>query len=443
MRILAFETSAKAASVALLEGDMLLGELYLNCGLTHSRTLLESAQRLLEITELTAKDIDAVACAAGPGSFTGVRIGVAAAKGFAWGRDIPCCGVSTLEAMAWQASEFSGIVCCAMDARRSQVYHTRFLAENGTLTRLCPDCAVSLDEVRLALENCEKPKIMVGDGAQLCYNTFGACLRRSIGECSALQVWRSLRGGSSVKGRIAAARRSRRIICVCLRQSGNVRSACAHRRRVSMGKVQVLDHPLLQHKLSILRDKNTGVKEFREIVGEIAALMCYEATRNLPTEEVEIETPVAMAKTKVLSGKKLAIVPILRAGLGMVDSMIELIPSAKVGHIGLFRDPETHEPVKYYCKMPPDISERQVFVVDPMLATGGSAVAALDILKKEYGCRYLTLMDIIAAPEGVKAVTEAHPDVDLYVAAVDDHLNEHAYIVPGLGDAGDRIFGTK
>ena len=194
-----------------------------------------------------------------------------------------------------------------------------------------------------------------------------------------------------------------------------------------MGKVQVLDHPLLQHKLSILRDKNTGVKEFREIVGEIAALMCYEATRNLPTEEVEIETPVAMAKTKVLSGKKLAIVPILRAGLGMVDSMIELIPSAKVGHIGLFRDPETHEPVKYYCKMPPDISERQVFVVDPMLATGGSAVAALDI----------------PAPEGVKAVTEARPDVDLYVAAVDDHLNEHAYIVPGLGDAGDRIFGTK
>ena len=173
MRILAFETSAKAASVALLEGDALLGELYLNCGLTHSRTLLESAQRLLEITELTAKDIDAVACAAGPGSFTGVRIGVAAAKGFAWGRDIPCCGVSTLEAMAWQVSEFSGIVCCAMDARRSQVYHARFLAENGTLTRLCPDCAVSLDEVRLALENCEKPKIMVGDGAQLCYNTFG------------------------------------------------------------------------------------------------------------------------------------------------------------------------------------------------------------------------------------------------------------------------------
>ena len=210
-----------------------------------------------------------------------------------------------------------------------------------------------------------------------------------------------------------------------------------------MGKVQVLDHPLLQHKLSILRDKNTGVKEFREIVSEIAALMCYEATRNLPTREIEVETPVAMAKVRVLAGKKMAIVPILRAGLGMVDSMISLIPSAKIGHIGLFRDPETKEPVQYYCKMPPDISERQVFVVDPMLATGGSAAAAISILKKEYGCKYITLMDIIAAPEGIKAVTEEHPDVDIYVAAVDQCLNDHAYIVPGLGDAGDRIFGTK
>ncbi|MGM9563818.1 MAG: uracil phosphoribosyltransferase [Faecousia sp.] len=210
-----------------------------------------------------------------------------------------------------------------------------------------------------------------------------------------------------------------------------------------MGKVQILEHPLLQHKLSILRDKNTGVKEFREAVGEIAALMCYEATRNLPTKEVEIETPVATAKVKVLAGKKLAIVPILRAGLGMVDTMISLIPSAKVGHIGLFRDPETHEPVKYYCKMPPDISERQVFIVDPMLATGGSAIAAIDILKNEYGCKSITLMDIIAAPEGVKAVSEAHPDIDIIVTAVDEKLNENAYIVPGLGDCGDRIFGTK
>lgn len=210
-----------------------------------------------------------------------------------------------------------------------------------------------------------------------------------------------------------------------------------------MGKVQVLEHPLLQHKLSILRDKNTGVKEFREIVGEIAALMCYEATRNLPTQEIEIETPVATAKVKVLAGKKLAIVPILRAGLGMVDTMISLIPSAKVGHIGLFRDPETHEPVKYYCKMPPDISERQVFIVDPMLATGGSAIAAIDILKNEYGCKSITLMDIIAAPEGIQAVSEAHPDIDIIVTAVDEKLNENAYIVPGLGDCGDRIFGTK
>ena len=210
-----------------------------------------------------------------------------------------------------------------------------------------------------------------------------------------------------------------------------------------MGKVQILEHPLLQHKLSILRDKNTGVKEFREAVGEIAALMCYEATRNLPTKEIEIETPVATAKVKVLAGKKLSIVPILRAGLGMVDTMISLIPSAKVGHIGLFRDPETHEPVKYYCKMPPDISERQVFVVDPMLATGGSAIAAIDILKNAYGCKSITLMDIIAAPEGIQAVSEAHPDIDIIVTAVDEKLNENAYIVPGLGDCGDRIFGTK
>ncbi len=210
-----------------------------------------------------------------------------------------------------------------------------------------------------------------------------------------------------------------------------------------MGTVHVLDHPLIQHKLAILRDKRTGVKEFREIVGEIAALMCYEATRNLPTEEVEVETPVAVAKVRVLAGKKLAIVPILRAGLGMVDTIIDLIPSAKVGHIGLFRDPETHEPVEYYCKMPPDIAERQVFVVDPMLATGGSASAAITLLKKKYGCKNITLMDILAAPEGVETVRKDHPDVDIFLAALDERLNEHAYIVPGLGDAGDRIFGTK
>ena len=209
-----------------------------------------------------------------------------------------------------------------------------------------------------------------------------------------------------------------------------------------MGNVHELKHPLIQHKLAILRSKKTGVKEFRELISEISGLMCYEATRNLPTEEVMVQTPVATAKCYKLAGKKLAIIPILRAGLGMVDAMLDLIPSAKVGHIGLYRDPETHMPVEYYCKLPEDIGKREVFVVDPMLATGGSAIAAIDFLKK-HGCKNITMMNIIGCPEGVKAVQEAHPDVDLYLAAIDEKLNEHAYIVPGLGDAGDRIFGTK
>ena len=209
-----------------------------------------------------------------------------------------------------------------------------------------------------------------------------------------------------------------------------------------MANVHVLDHPLIQHKLAILRDKNTPVKEFREMIGEIAALMCYEATRNLPTQEVEVETPIATAKVRKLAGKKLAIVPILRAGLGMVDAMVQLIPSAKIGHIGLYRDPETHKPVEYYCKLPEDVENRQVFVVDPMLATGGSAVAAIDFLKG-HGCRNIVMMNVIGCPEGVKAVQEAHPDVEIYLAALDERLNKHAYIIPGLGDAGDRIFGTK
>ena len=207
-------------------------------------------------------------------------------------------------------------------------------------------------------------------------------------------------------------------------------------------KVHVLDHPLLQHKLSILRREDTGVKEFREIVSEIAALECYEATRDLPLEDVEIKTPVATGTFKQLSGKKIAIVPILRAGLGMVDGIVDMIPSAKVGHIGLYRDPDTLAPVEYYCKMPNDIAERDVIVVDPMLATGGSAVAAITFLKG-YGCKHIKLMNILAAPQGVQAVREAHPDVDLYIVGLDEGLNEHSYIVPGLGDAGDRIFGTK
>lgn len=209
-----------------------------------------------------------------------------------------------------------------------------------------------------------------------------------------------------------------------------------------MSTVHVFEHPLIQHKLSILRNKDTGVKEFRELVSEIAMLMCFEATRDLPLEDVDVETPIAIAHCKRLAGKKLAIVPILRAGLGMVDGMVAMIPSAKVGHIGLYRDPDTLEPVKYYFKMPADIGEREVIVVDPMLATGGSAAAAVTFLK-ETGVKHIRLMDIIAAPEGIAAMQKAHPDVDIYVAALDDHLNDHGYIVPGLGDAGDRIFGTK
>ena len=207
-------------------------------------------------------------------------------------------------------------------------------------------------------------------------------------------------------------------------------------------KVHVLDHPLLQHKLSILRDERTGVKEFREIVSEIATLECYEATRDLPLEDVEIKTPVATGTFKCLTGKKLAIVPILRAGLGMVDGILTLIPSAKVGHIGLYRDPDTLEPVEYYCKMPNDIADRDVIILDPMLATGGSASAAISFVK-EYGVKNIKLMNILAAPEGIARVRKDHPDVEIYVAAVDDQLNDHGYIVPGLGDAGDRIFGTK
>ena len=210
-----------------------------------------------------------------------------------------------------------------------------------------------------------------------------------------------------------------------------------------MSQVHVLNHPLIQHKLTIMRKKETGPKEFRELLEEISTLMVYEVTRDLPTEEVEIETPICKMKSKVLAGKKLGIVPILRAGLGMVDGVTNLIPACRVGHIGLYRDPVTLNPVEYYCKLPADAQERELIVLDPMLATGGSAIAAIDVLKNEYGCKSITLMNIIAAPEGIDAVAKAHPDIDIIVTAVDQCLNEHAYIVPGLGDCGDRIFGTK
>ena len=209
-----------------------------------------------------------------------------------------------------------------------------------------------------------------------------------------------------------------------------------------MAKVVVFDQPLIKHKLTFIRDKNTGSKEFRELVREVSMLMAYEVTRDLPLEEIEIETPLIKTKSQVISGKKVGLVPILRAGLGMVDGMLNLIPAAKVGHVGLYRDPETLKPVEYYCKLPQDIEERELIVLDPMLATGGSATAAIEFLK-EKGSNSIKLVCLIAAPEGIEAVQRVHPNVDIYVASIDERLNEHAYIVPGLGDAGDRLFGTK
>lgn len=209
-----------------------------------------------------------------------------------------------------------------------------------------------------------------------------------------------------------------------------------------MGKLHIIDHPMIMHKLTLMRDKDTGAKDFRQLLSEISMLMGYEITRDLPMEDVAIETPVARMAAKKISGKKLAIVPILRAGLGMVEGLLSLIPVAKVGHIGLYRDPETHMPVEYYCKMPPDIDNRIVILADPMLATGGSASDAISMLKKR-GCTSIKLMCLVGAPEGAKLVMEQHPDVDIYIAAMDERLNEQKYIVPGLGDAGDRLFGTK
>ena len=209
-----------------------------------------------------------------------------------------------------------------------------------------------------------------------------------------------------------------------------------------MGNVTVIDHPLVQHKLSYLRDTKTGSKEFRELVSELAMLLTYEATRDLPLKEITVHTPVADAKSYVLAGKKLGIVPILRAGLGMVEGMMSLVPAAKVGHIGMYRDPDTLQPVDYYCKLPADASERDMLIVDPMLATGGSAVEGINVVKRA-GCKNIKLVCLIAAPEGIQVVQKAHPDVDIFVASVDQCLNDHGYIVPGLGDAGDRIFGTK
>ena len=209
-----------------------------------------------------------------------------------------------------------------------------------------------------------------------------------------------------------------------------------------MSTVHVVDHPLIQHKLTLMREKDCGTKDFRQLLEEISMLMAYGVTRELPLEEIEIETPITTCKSKVIAGKKLGVVPILRAGLGMVDGIVNLVPTAKVGHIGLYRDPETHLPVEYYCKLPTDVAERDLIVVDPMLATGGSSVAAIDFIKQR-GCKSITLMCLVGCPEGIEAVQKAHPDVNIYIAAIDERLNENKYIVPGLGDAGDRLFGTK
>ena len=477
MLILAFESSARAASAALLKDGKLLSQ-YTQCsGLTHSRTLLPMGEDMLKNAELTLGDVDLLAVAHGPGSFTGIRIGVSMVKGLAWALDKPCVGVSTLEAMAWHGLSAGGLICPVMDARRSQVYNALFSVENGRPVRLTEDRPISLDDLAQELGSYDWPAFLVGDGAEIC-------------GCRAPGAWPWRPGTRSPARRTACCR----CICACPRRSGSGWSAWSGRPRrkknrstrragdsrraagalsrrrweitvaspgqtcytrkekrtplkkikekLNMSKVCVFDHPLIQHKLSILRDKRTSVKEFRELVSEIAMLMCYEATRDLPLKEVEVETPVAVAKCKRISGKKLAVVPILRAGLGMVDGMVSMMPNVKVGHVGLFRDPQTLEPVKYYFKMPPDIQERDAIVVDPMLATGGSASAAVTFLK-EAGVQHIKLMSIIGAPEGVKKMQEDHPDVDIYVAALDDHLNEHGYIVPGLGDAGDRIFGTK
>jgi uracil phosphoribosyltransferase len=209
-----------------------------------------------------------------------------------------------------------------------------------------------------------------------------------------------------------------------------------------MGKVFICDHPLIQHKLTFIRDETTNTKDFRELVDEVATLMAYEITRDIPLEKTTVKTPVSEAECQIISGRMLGLIPILRAGLGMVDGVLKLIPAAKVGHIGLYRDPETLQPVEYYVKLPTDVTERELIVIDPMLATGGSAIAAIDVLKKR-NCTQIKMMNLIASPEGIRAVQEAHPDVDIYVAAIDSYLNDHGYIVPGLGDAGDRLFGTK
>ena len=397
MKILALETSAKSVSAAVTENGAVLASAYQNRGLTHSVTLMPLIDGMLRTAGLSLDDIGLIAAANGPGSFTGLRIGVSAAKGLAWAKELPCCGVSTLAAMARTAADFQGLIIGAMDARRQQIYHALFRGENGRVLRVTQDCAISLEELASLLRDMPEEKLVVGDGAAL---------------------WAD--------------------ILLCSMQNFTY----TEETTMFSEKVHIVNHPLVSHKLTIMRDKNTSVKDFRELVSEIGMLITYEATRDLPLTTKHIETPICEMEAPTLAGRKFVVVPILRAGLGLVDGVLRLVPSARVGHIGMYRDEETLEPHPYFCKMPKDVAERDVLIVDPMLATGGSAAEAIAEMKK-FGCKHIKLMVLVAAPEGIEYLQKLYPDVDIYAGAVDKCLNENGYIVPGLGDAGDRIFGTK
>ena len=462
MKILALETSAKSVSCAVVEDGAPLASAYQCTGLTHSRTLLPMVDAMLKNADLTLDDINAIAIAAGPGSFTGLRIGIAAVKGLAWAADKPCLGVSTLEAMAQNAAHIDGLIVGAMDARRSQVYNAVFEAKGGELTRLTPDRAISLEELCAQLQGKQQPITVLGDGGVLCYRY----LEEHGVKCSlapSMLLYQSAVGVGLAAERAYArgeAVSAQELLPVYLRPAQAERLRSSKLKPVSKNtlkyifsevkameakfneKVHIMNHPLVAHKLTIMRDENTSVKDFRELVSEIGMLITYEATRDLPLTTKHIKTPICEMDAPTLAGKKFVVVPILRAGLGLVDGVLRMVPSARVGHIGMYRDEETLEPHPYFCKMPKDVAERDVMIVDPMLATGGSACEAIGEMVKR-GCKHITLMVLVAAPEGIKAVKEKYPDVNIYAGALDDHLNEHGYIVPGLGDAGDRIFGTK
>ena len=437
MKILALETSAKSVSAAVTDGGVVRAYTYQNTGLTHSRTLMPLVDAMLRESEQSLADMDLLAVAAGPGSFTGLRIGVSTLKGLAWAADKPCCGVSTLEAMAQNLRHMDGLIVCSMDARRSQVYNAVFAAEGGQLTRLTPDRAIALSQLAEELQNDPRPKLVVGDGAALCsgfLSEAGIPCRMAPAQL----VMQNAVGVALAAEEMAARGETED-------HFGLIQKFLYAEDKTMSNQfptLHIVDHPLVQHKLSVMRDKNTSVKDFRALVGEIAMLLTYEATRDLPMTTRTIETPICSYEAPVLAGKKLAIVPILRAGLGFEDGILTLVPSARVAHIGMYRDEETLEPHFYFLKYPKDIAGRDVLIVDPMLATGGSADMAITKMK-ELGCKNIKLMILVAAPEGVKFIYERHPDVDIYCAALDDHLNENGYIVPGLGDAGDRIFGTK